>query len=50
MLSLGLTRLSAYLYQYILLKAIKKEVLALTSQVTGFADKVISSLNNASET
>jgi len=50
MLSLGLIRLSAYLYQYILLKAIKKEILVFISQVAGFADKVVSSLNNISKT
>jgi len=50
MLSLGLAGLSAYLCQYILLKVIKKEVLALISQVIGFTDKVINSLNNASKT
>ena len=49
-LSLGLAGLFTYLYQYILLKAIKKEVLVLINQVAGFADKVISSLNNAFKT
>lgn len=49
-LSLGLAGLFACLCQYILLKVIEKEVPALTSQVAGFADKVVSSLNNASET
>ena len=49
-LFLGLAGLSACLCQYILLKAIKKEVLALISQVTGFIDKVVSSLNNTFKT
>lgn len=50
MLFLGLTRLFTYLCQYILLKAIKKQVLVLISQVVGFTDKIISSLNNVFKT
>ena len=49
-LSLELTGLSIYLYQYILLKAIEKEILVFISQVTGFTNKVISSLNNIFKT
>lgn len=48
-LSLGLAGLLACLCQYILLKAVEKEVPALVNQVGGFADKVIGVLNNASE-
>nr|POE65983.1 plasma membrane fusion protein prm1 [Quercus suber] len=48
-LSLAIAGLLACLCQYILLRAIAKEVPALENQVVGFADKVISSLNNASE-
>ncbi|OCL13501.1 hypothetical protein AOQ84DRAFT_106280 [Glonium stellatum] len=49
-LCLGLAGLFSCLCQYILLKAIEKEVPALTSQVANFADKVVNALNNASET
>ena len=47
-LSLGITGLIACLCQYVLLKAIVKEVPALANQVENFADKVVSSLSNAS--
>ena len=49
-LFLGLAGLSAYLYQYILFKVIKKEVLVLINQVIDFTDKVVNSLNNTSKT
>jgi hypothetical protein len=48
-LSLAIAGLLSCLCQYILLKAIEKEVPVLENMVIGFADKVISSLNNASE-
>lgn len=48
-LSLGVAGLFACLCQYILLKSLEKEVPALTAQVADFADAVITSLNNASE-
>lgn len=48
-LSLGVAGLLACLCQYILLKAVEKEVPALTNQVEAFAGKVIDSLTNASE-
>ncbi|OCK79655.1 hypothetical protein K432DRAFT_299382 [Lepidopterella palustris CBS 459.81] len=48
-LSLGVAGLFACLCQYILLKAIEREVPVLTNEVANFADKVIHSLNNASE-
>jgi hypothetical protein len=48
LLALGLAGLFACLCQYILLKAVEKEVPELTAEVTQFADKVIDSLNNAS--
>ncbi|GAB7360440.1 hypothetical protein MBLNU230_g8394t1 [Neophaeotheca triangularis] len=48
-LSLAIAGLLACLCQYILLKAIEKEVPALTDQVGEFADKVMFQLNNASE-
>jgi len=48
-LSLALAGLFACLCQYLLLKAIEKEVPALENQVIGFSDKVINALNNASE-
>ena len=47
-LSLGITGLIACLCQYILLKAIVKEVPALANEVENFADKVVTSLSNAS--
>jgi hypothetical protein len=49
LLSLGLAGLFSCLCQYILLRSVAKEVPALTAEVTGFADKVVASLNNASE-
>ena len=48
-LSLAIAGLLGCLTQYILLKAIEKEVPVLENQVIGFADKVVASLNNASE-
>jgi hypothetical protein len=47
-LSLAVAGLFSCLCQYILLKAIQKEVPALTNEVANFADKVVSQLNNAS--
>jgi hypothetical protein len=48
-LSLGIAGLFACLCQFILLQAIKKEVPQLENQVSQFADKVVTALNNASE-
>ena len=48
-LSLAIAGLLACLCQYILLKAIVKEVPVLENQVIGFADKVVNQLNNASQ-
>jgi hypothetical protein len=48
-LALGIAGLFSCLCQYILLKSIEKEVPALSSEVSAFADKVVSALNNASE-
>ena len=48
-LSLGITGLIACLCQYILLKALEKEVPALANDVGKFADQVVNKLNNASE-
>lgn len=48
-LSLAIAGLLACLCQYILLKAIEKEVPKLENQIIGFTDKVINQLNNASE-
>jgi hypothetical protein len=48
-LSLGIAGLFSCLCQYILLKSIEKEVPALSSEVSAFADKVVDALNNASE-
>jgi len=48
-LSLGLAGLFACLCQYALLKSLEKEAPALASEVGAFADKVVSALNNASE-
>jgi len=50
LLSLALAGLFSCLCQYILLRVIDKEVPVLTAEVTGFADHVISTLNNASST
>ncbi|WPH04091.1 Hypothetical protein R9X50_00697600 [Acrodontium crateriforme] len=48
-LSLAIAGLLGCLCQYILLKTIEKEVPVLENQIIGFSDKVINSLNNASE-
>ncbi|KAK4547978.1 hypothetical protein LTR36_010698 [Oleoguttula mirabilis] len=48
-LSLAIAGLLGCLCQYILLRAIEKDVPALENQVVGFADKVINQLNNASQ-
>ena len=48
-LSLGITGLLACLCQYILLKAVAKEVPALANEVGEFAGLVVAQLNNASE-
>lgn len=48
-LSLAIAGLLACLCQYLLLNAVQKEVPVLENQIIGFADKVINSLNNASE-
>lgn len=47
-LSLALAGLFSSLCQYILLRSIEKEVPALVNEVEGFADKVINSLEGAS--
>ena len=47
-LALALAGLFACLCQYILLKAIEREVPVLTSEIANFTDKVVDSLNNAS--
>ncbi|OKL60029.1 Plasma membrane fusion protein prm1 [Talaromyces atroroseus] len=49
LLSLGLAGLFSCLCQYLILKAVEREVPELTAEVTQFADLVIDSLNNASE-
>jgi len=48
-LSLGLAGLFSVACQAIMLKAFEKEVPDLTNQVGAFADKVVSQLNNASQ-
>ncbi|MCJ1270562.1 plasma membrane fusion protein prm1 [Lobaria immixta] len=48
-LSLGITGLLACLCQFILLKAVEKEVPALAQEVGDFTGKVVNVLNNASE-
>jgi hypothetical protein len=48
-LSLAIAGLLGCLCQYILLKAIEKEVPVLENTVIGFSDQVINKLNNASE-
>jgi hypothetical protein len=48
-LALAIAGLFSVACQAILLKVIEKEVPSLSNQVGGFADKVIASLNNASE-
>ena len=47
-LSLGLTGLAACLGQYLLLKAVEKEVPALSHDIGDFAGKVVNTINNAS--
>ena len=47
-LSLAVAGLLSCLCQYILLKAVEKEVPALVNEVEGFAEKVVESLENAS--
>ncbi|KAL9603161.1 MAG: hypothetical protein Q9219_001364 [cf. Caloplaca sp. 3 TL-2023] len=49
LLSLAITGLLACLFQFILLKSLEKEVPKLAAEVGDFADKVVHSLNNASE-
>ncbi|RFU29785.1 hypothetical protein B7463_g6570, partial [Scytalidium lignicola] len=48
-LALGAAGLFSCLCQYILLKAVEKEVPALADEVGSFADKVVKALTNASE-
>jgi hypothetical protein len=48
-LSLALVGLFSCVCQAVLLKSLEKEVPDLTNQVSAYADKVINSLNNASE-
>lgn len=48
-LSLGITGLLACLCQYILLRAVEKQVPALANEIGDFAAQVVHSLNNASE-
>ncbi|KAI9759990.1 MAG: hypothetical protein M4579_001927 [Chaenotheca gracillima] len=48
-LALGLAGLFSCLCQYILLKAVEKEAPNLAAEVGQFADKVVNTLNNASE-
>jgi hypothetical protein len=48
-LSLALAGLFSCVCQTILLKSLEKEIPDLTNQVSSFADKVVNSLNNASE-
>lgn len=47
-LSLALAGLLSCLCQYVLLKAVEKEVPVLENQIIGFADKVISALDDSS--
>lgn len=49
LLALGIAGLFSCACQAILLNAVKKEVPGLTNEVSQFADKVVFSLNNASE-
>ncbi|KAI4192764.1 MAG: hypothetical protein LQ346_004174 [Caloplaca aetnensis] len=49
LLSLAVTGLLACLFQFILLRALEKEVPKLAAEVGDFAGKVVNSLNNASE-
>jgi hypothetical protein len=48
LISLGIAGLFSCLCQYILLKSFEKKVPELTEQVADFAEKVVTSLNNAS--
>lgn len=48
-LALGLTGLLACLCQYILLKAVEKEVPALAVDIGNFTGKIVNTVNNASE-
>ena len=48
-LSLGITGLLACFCQFLLLKAIEKEVPALATDVGNFAGKIVNTINNASE-
>ncbi|KAJ9295696.1 hypothetical protein DTO271G3_5719 [Paecilomyces variotii] len=48
-LSLAIAGLFSCLCQYILLRTVERTVPELTDQVSAFADKVVDSLNNASE-
>ncbi|KAJ9352507.1 hypothetical protein DTO027B9_5746 [Paecilomyces variotii] len=48
-LSLAIAGLFSCLCQYILLRSVEKTVPELTDQVSAFADRVVDSLNNASE-
>jgi hypothetical protein len=48
-LSLAIAGLLGCLCQYLIVKAIEKEVPVLENQVIGFSDKVVTQLNNASE-
>ena len=48
-LSLGITGLLACLCQYILLKSVEKAVPELSNELSDFAGKVVTTLNNASE-
>ena len=47
-LALGLAGLFSCLCQYILLKAVEREVPILTNEIVNFTDKVVDQLNNAS--
>ena len=48
-LSLGLAGLFSCLCQYLVLRSLEKEVPELTNQVAAFSEKVVDTLNNASE-
>jgi len=48
LLALGLAGLFSCLCQYILLKAVEREVPILTNEIVNFTDKVVGELNNAS--
>lgn len=49
LISLALTGFFSCFCQFILLKVISKEIPAITAEITGFADQVIGTINNASE-